>query len=571
MAVSVILSIALGVISFSEPSRASPKFLADESLSGGKTFNEEIMHAMSSMLGCGGAASPEKIASIHQTLGPMWRTLPKTSADRIDRRSLRYLVHRYFMQTSSLLIRGFEPTRPVNDSYWGVADILSQVVPAYVESVLESKHATKHGFGLDDAVSMVLMLQQLIFDSESSLLEQVYAEQGKGMQRPLSHEGLKEVLESYVVQWMVEGEAEDIAMLLANRTLLAQVVPHYNELVTFAEGRMRSLQYAHIQKVPQKHGREIWENKYSFEDAHDIVGGITSSFQSYWQSECSSMKDALVSMDELSTGRVPLSKFYSIALNTDWRFGESEAYLREMGALDESSSFAGPQVIIPNYVQSTSNCIVSTPHYLVCCSNECESLLSEIEVAVGAPTATAEHILQIVRNMTAQTTLDDDDSPTLLPEGILAIQLRQVASTNGGTVPLHGRLFAQWLHYVFPRECPFPHKKGLVSAVTPMQYGDEYIATDVDMKRHASTAPASAVHLGNVSMSKDELQWMSQWSPEEEFIVDYSAELSMPWQQRLLFGCGGLLLVGLGVWAGVIHGGKQSGGMSSVAGRVNWV
>merc|ERR1719408_143506 len=121
---------------------------------------------MGSMLGCGGQASPEQMGAIRMMLHPMWQTLPKASKGRIDRRSLRYLVHRYFMQTSSLMIRGFEPTRPVNDSYWGVADILSQAVPAYVESVLESKGAKQLGFGLDDSISMVVMLEQLIFDSE---------------------------------------------------------------------------------------------------------------------------------------------------------------------------------------------------------------------------------------------------------------------------------------------------------------------------------------------------------------------------------------------------------------------
>ena len=35
--------------------------------------------------------------------------------------------------------------------------------------------------------------------------------------------------------------------------------------------------------------------------------------------------------------------------------------------------------------------------------------------------------------------------------------MEQVASHHGGKVPLHGRLFAQWLHHAFPRECPYPH------------------------------------------------------------------------------------------------------------------
>merc|ERR1719258_194298 len=105
------------------------------------------------------------------------------------------------------------------------------------------------------------------------------------------------------------------------------------------------------------------------------------------------MKDALVRMDTHHTGRVPLSKFYNFSINNDWRFGESEAYLRELGALDETSSWLGPQVIIPNYLQATSNCIVSTSHYLVCCVAECEVLLGEIESVIKAPTTLAKHHL----------------------------------------------------------------------------------------------------------------------------------------------------------------------------------
>merc|ERR1719502_1258897 len=105
-----------------------------------------------------------KAVAIHRKIDPMWKTLPKVSPDRIDRRTLRYLVHRYFMQTSSLMVRGFEPTRLTNESHWGAADVLSQKVPGYVESVLESRHKTQHGFTLQDAVDMVLMLDQLIFD-----------------------------------------------------------------------------------------------------------------------------------------------------------------------------------------------------------------------------------------------------------------------------------------------------------------------------------------------------------------------------------------------------------------------
>jgi len=533
------------------PIRGSSSFLAIDPTHPravhSKGYQDDVSNAMDSMLGCGGQTGPEKLASIQKTLEPMWRTLPKKD-DRADRRSLRYLIHRYFMQTASLMIRGFEPTRPVNESHWGVADILSQMVPAYVEAVLESQHAKLHGFTLKDAVEMVVTLEQLILDSDGSLLEKVYATQRKPIQRTLSHNGLMQVLETYMVHWMIEADDDDLTMLMNNRSMLQELVPHYLELVSFAEGRVKALQHARQQRIPKGRAQDTLEMKYSFEDAHSIVGQITHTFQSYWQSECESMKLALVSMDTHNTGRIPLSRFYNATINSEWRFGESESYLRELGALDESSSRVGTQVIIPNYIQATSNCIVSASHYLVCCQNECESILGDIEAAIGSPMAAPKDILPVVGNMSSQVSADDDEeSPQL--EGELRAQLEEIAKLQGGMVPLHGRLFAQWLHYVFPRECPFPHKTGAVSAVTPLQYGDEYVAADKDMRKLAANATAGA---HPVAASKEELQWMSQWSPEEEFIVDYSSELGMSWEKRMVLVVGGLLLLTFGLGMGVV-------------------
>lgn len=268
------------------------------------------------------------------------------------------------------------------------------------------------------------------------------------------------------------------------------------------------------------------------------------------------MKSSLLSMDKHGTGRVPLAKFYNTAINSDWRFGESEAYLRELGALDETSSWMGPQVIIPNYLQATSNCIVSTPHYLVCCVAECEVLMGEIEKVIDAPTALPSAILDIVRGMTSQTTLDHDEPPHLSKS--LVQQLDQIAKTHGGMVPLHGRLFAQWLHYVFPHECPFPHKTGAVSSATPVEYG-ESIATAADMRKHASNSTALELSVG-----KEELQWMSQWSEEEEFLVDYSSELGGSWSGKLLI-IFGLLAAAAGAWSGVV--GCSSGDGKAVRGN----
>merc|ERR1719189_2253026 len=171
---------------------------------------------------------------------------------------------------------------------------------------------------------------------------------------------------------------------------------------------------------------------------------------------------------------------------------------------------------------------------------ECEWIQGQVEAAIAAPTATADDVLNVVSNVTVGT-----DEPARLDDAMRE-KLVRIAQLHGGKVPLHGRLFAQWLHYAFPHECAFPQKAGSAVTSTPGQYGDHSIATDSEMKEHAAQ---SSLDTFNASMDKEELEWMSQWSPEEELIADYS-ELETPWLTGPMAALGGMvsfLVLGVGL------------------------
>jgi len=118
--------------------------------------------------------------------------------------------------------------------------------------------------------------------------------------------------------------------------------------------------------------------------------------------------------------------------------------------------------------------------------------------------------------MTALTTLEDEVDVRL--DDFMVNQLQSIAKEHGGQVPIHGRLFAQWLHYVFPRDCLFPHKSGSAQALSPTQYGDGYLASDDEMEAHAKDTRAE---IPLATMKREELQWMSQWSEDEELFASY--------------------------------------------------
>merc|ERR1719335_1076473 len=96
-------------------------------------------------------------------------------------------------------------------------------------------------------------------------------------------------------------------------------------------------------------------------------------------------------------------------------------------------------------------------------------------------------------------------------------QLKRIADTHHGLAPLHGRLFAQWMHYAFPQECPFPHQSGKAQARTPQEFGDGYMATAHEMRKHTRTKLNSQPR----NLTTEEQWGMGAWLREEELLTDY--------------------------------------------------
>jgi len=171
------------------------------------------------------------------------------------------------------------------------------------------------------------------------------------------------------------------------------------------------------------------------------------------EKECQTLKRQLVAMEE-RPGRVLLRDFYRPALDQGTlEFTESAEFLRQQGALDESDQEA--RVIVPNYMMADSNCLASSEYYSVCCKDPCEEIMDQLEASLRAPSASPSAVLSAVQ------ALPEAKAQGLSLEGELLERLSEVASHHG-EVPLHGRLFAQWLHHAFPRDCPFPHVSGTV-------------------------------------------------------------------------------------------------------------
>jgi len=221
---------------------------------------------------------------------------------------------------------------------------------------------------------------------------------------------------------------------------------------------------------------------------------------------------------EAYSGRVRLQDFYGKNQHHGkWQFSESVPYLHELGALDETNP-NDAKVIIPNYVNGASNCIASSRFSSVCCISECESLRERVEQALDVPEPVAEDVAQVAAALSSSTVPTNRSlSPLMLN------RLHGIAAANRGRVPLYGRLFAQWLHHLFPRECPYPHITGTTRPEGTkdymMNHNRKPTLTKAELKLRGGQAAPGLAHNSSRPLVT------SPWSHDEELLVPRSSTL----------------------------------------------
>lgn len=237
-----------------------------------------------------------------------------------------------------------------------------------------------------------------------------------------------------------------------------------------------------------------------------MVINLAEGYGQWQNADCRDMKEHLMKLDVVGTGRIPLDTFYRSDAGPAYEFTESREYLREAGALDESLK-SNPSVLIANYLLGPSNCIASNSYFSVCCLSECEHLMNEIEGHVQGPTATSQQLLSVLSNMSSSTV----DAPRSFSPTMVS-RLDQISDQNGGTIPLHGRLFGQWLHYAFPHECPLP--VAVQNARTPSAWlSGAAFSTTEEREQHIQAAD-------HMKVSGE--QMVGQWTEEEILPFDNS-------------------------------------------------
>jgi len=485
------------------------------------TVLEEVLGA----LGNNSRVTDKRLTAIKDALEPTFNSMPKNEYGNLEDAAARYVLHRLFVQRHAMYIRGLDASSVVSMT---TAEVLEDHIPTFVLSLFEDR-MKNHGLGLHEMTVLAATLEHLIHDEAVSRLQVVYQGYGKTQDSRLNEFDLQRMIHTYMAMFVTGQLNFDSTTVASAAVRVQETYPGWRDTKKFVN-QVTSEVIASKVSDP-----DFAPGNFSFRAATQIVEEVGERYGRWQNSECMDLKELLMKIEDHESGRVLLKEFYRSALGGNWQFTEKEDYLRETGVLDDAYRPKEPAVVIPNYVNAPLNCLASSSIYQVCCINECEALMGPIEQQLGAHEATTDRILEVVSNLASSTI----PAPRKLSQD-LRDRLEEIASHHQGTVPLHGRLFAQWLHHAYPRECPYPHEAGTKNPMSADQWLQEkktsissskdeirsYVAqaeTAEDSKSATPTATAEAPKL--------------PWSPAEELIARHvhKKQKGSSWVRKVAF------------------------------------
>lgn len=461
------------------------------------SFLEEVEGAL------GEGAVAARIAEMEGLLRPLFSALPHNDNGNLGHAAVRYALHRLFVQRHGWSVKGLDPA----GSAWNSSSptgILKGQVPAYIHNLFEKRLGTR-GLGVHEVAVLAATVEHLVHGEASSRMVAAFNVHGFSPMDFVLEVEADSILDTYMMSYIL---GEDITNktkeeALADAEQMPEVYLHWSETQQFVRDTCRKT----INGTASRS-----DGLLGFATLVRVAESVGAQFGHFQNVECQQLKASLLRFEDRGTGRVRLSDFYKPSLDGSWQFQESVGYLRQLGALDESIA-NNQRVVVANYLGSATNCIASSSFYSVCCMNECEGLMGHLEVQLKAPEVSTKSIVDLVSQLASPSVT----APRNLSQTLLR-RLNEISDGNDGMVPLHGRLFSQWMHHAFPRECPYPHLSGTTSSPSPEEWtegtGIDSTASDEEMKEYIDAAPAYVR-----PVAAEDIHDIMPWSQEEELLV----------------------------------------------------
>jgi len=457
-------------------------------------FSSQAIHGGLRMLL--GQQNSERLENIKNFLRPTFTALPKNAAGNIEARAVRYALHRYFLLKHGWHIKGIT-------LYAGSQESLSagfeSKMPSMVLQALEEELGNQR-VGLGELAVVAATIEDLVHGDDLDLLRHVYSEYEISTDDLLDVTRANMVVETYaafLIEPRLKGHPISRVRDFISGPKMLNLYPQWNDLLFFAyDLRLKAIWEDQTRLNPFV----ATPDQMDFVAMAQWVGLIGEGIGKHLDTDCKLMRNDMLDLEdnEGTDGRIPLSKFYAPALADakNFQFSESPAYLRHLGALDETNP-RQPKAIVPNILYGVNNCLAVGGFRRLCCIDDCEALKSQLEGRFLQPSVSPQLLAAAISEMPSDT--------VAAPRNIsapLVQRLSEIAQRHKGTVPLHSRLFAQWMHYAYPNECPYP--VSLLTSEAPSGVNQRATKEEMELLVNSNSSDHEETEAGAIPWSEDE-------------------------------------------------------------------
>jgi len=478
-------------------------------------LQSDIMQKVEEMLGKDSANIDGRLSRIEGQLRTTFNALPKNIDGKLEHAAVRYTLHSYFVQRHGWYVRGLSDVGEGFSSTSGNGTLQDRV-EEFVQGVFEQRVGA-HGLDLRQMATLAATFENLVRDEAMQRLNATLAVLNMSSPRDFSVSEVDAVLDTYMMSYIVRFNVTARSLQYVQERI-HKIYPAWAETQQFLRG------------IRQSSGGH--RTFFQRTDVEDILEQVADQYGRWQDKECKDLKHILVAIEDRTigtngSGRVRIEDFYGSAVNGgNWQFRETKEYLSQLGALDTSDTRV-PRVIIPNYINSPSNCLAGSKYYSVCCINECEDLIDSLEHRFQKPSATPADIHDAVSALPSSSVQEG----RALSQTLVA-RLKEIAMHHGGEVPLHGRLFSQWMHHAYPRECPYPHMSGTIRPQRSREYMQEK-GTSPTIAKEDLADVVKVLQKERASSDVEGSEDCTAWSHEEEMYVPVARGQRQPRPMRL--------------------------------------
>lgn len=425
--------------------------------------------AVSTAVACGRGAMFDKVRALEAELTPAFNALPKNAHGRLESGSARYMLQRLFAARHGWSVKGLGPAGDVWTEEMAededVRQVNKYVVPSLVQLHVNSTSGAA-GIDLRAAARMAATLEHIARADDTERLEAVYRALGLATASERNAVQAQEVLRVFLLVY-----AFGINLEFSSLRDVQQATAYLDKE---HEGWLDTLTL--IPEALRAASPKEASTGFTFSAMRHAAWELGHRYSSRQQLICARAKAQFAAAPGLKDGYLSLSEANASGFISD----HSAERLARLGALEGG----GSRLVVSNYLLSSAMCLTTASYYEVCCPNECDSRMQELERRSGAATASLEVV---------QAALSDGDSFM----AALGEDLAALAAEGGGVVTLHGRAFAAWMHRAYPMECPAPIDSASVWSLAP-KTPNEWMAASPSMDDKLTSIARAVRDTGNI-------------------------------------------------------------------------